>query len=907
MPDAVDGVITITTAEQLAALAKNVNDGNSYSGQTIKLGSDLDLSGHNWTPIGWYDDTNRVDYYFKGTFDGDGHTISNLTIGGSNSYVGLFGQVGEGGTVKDLTLTDVNVSGNSYVGGLVGKNKDTITNCTVTGSIFSGDDYVGGLVGQNDGGTVTDNAVKNVSVTGTGSGAFVGGLVGTNSGGTVKNNKFYSNQTKEVGTNANNGKVENNTQVYKLTLQGVEVTGDKVAKDSNGNYYAAGTVTLKASAANAIIRSTNSSYTNNDDGTVSVTPTADTSISSSDIAFYYAISGLNNITASGGTYKTVNGTTYYKSGSSVTLTAGTGAIIGAATASGGSVTVNNSGTATLTTTSAVSTVTPTLYYSVSGLNNVTASGGTYKTVNGTTYYKSGSSVTLTAGTGAIIGAATASGGSVTVNSNGTATLKTTSTAATVTPTLYYAVSGLNNVTASGGTSKTVNGTNYYKSGSSVTLTAGTGAIIGAATASGGSVTINSNGTATLTTTSSAATVTPTLYYKLTLPNGFTASGTGYGGNYSDYYTGNVTIAERTGYSLSQTSIENISSATEITATVDTTNHYAFSNGDGYTYATDSNVASNNYPDLVQVYALTLSDGVTVTGDTVATDSNGNYYAAGNVTLTAANGYTLQNVTVDGTTYDGNTLTVNADTKILADCIKSINGGKGVEVGGTTGNLSTFNGVYSISASQENSTLTGNNNNNNVVIAGGGENILTGGGGNDTYKFESGGGIFTDFGIGSTKDSAGKLLSPAPGSDVLKVDGKVTGVYFDRAASNKNSANFTAVVAYDNTGDSTADQVVMLKDINKKPTKYSSDPSKAVYQTNDAAAATLKIWDTSGSKQTVLFASKLKALFRDDSDLTDDLKTQLTTLSTNLGIGDLNLPAVDALNQTAQATFNGSND
>ncbi|MBE8951551.1 MAG: hypothetical protein SR1Q7_00195, partial [Quinella sp. 1Q7] len=529
-----------------------------------------------------------------------------------------------------------------------------------------------------------------------------------------------------------------------------------------------------------------------------------------------------------------------------------------------------------------------------------------KTVNGTNYYAANSSVTLSSNVnGAIIGAATASGGSVTVNDNGTATLTTTSSAATVTPTLYYSVTVPSGVSVSGNTSKTVDGTTYYAG--TVTLSATDDNAVIRST----SYTNNDNGTVSFTPAAATDFSNDlTFYYAVNVPNCVdSVSGTSIDISGTNYYQSGstLTFTPKTGYVVNNVTV---SSDTSITATV-ADGHYAFSNGDGYTYATNSNVAENNYPDLTRVYAINLPDAVAVSGDKVATDDDGNTYAVDSVTLSAAEGYTLQNVKVDGKELTDNfTFTVNAETTVLADCINfnntNISKATGAQIGGTTGNLSTFNGVYSISASQDDSTLTSNGKNNTFVLTGGGENILTGGQGNDTYKFESGGGIVTDYGIGSTKDSTGKTLSAPLGSDIIKLGGKVSGVYFDRDASTKKSPTFTAVITYDSDdvqGDDT--QIIVLQNINKKPTKYGSNP---VYQTNDAAAATLKIWDTSGTKQAVLSASKLKKLFHDDSDLSELSSTVQTQLVKLNGIGDLNLPAVDRLSPSnTQATYSGSND
>ena len=487
-------------------------------------------------------------------------------------------------------------------------------------------------------------------------------------------------------------------------------------------------------------------------------------------------------------------------------------------------------------------------------------------------------------------------------------------------TRYYSLTVLEGVTftVTGGDTIT-DGTNTYYAGGTVTLTlTSTEAQLkdGYAFSTGNPFTITENTTVTCIpdpanhyvldddtktlATADNTTNYPDLkqVYELTLPSGVTASGdTVITIDGKTYAAGSVTFTGvKTGYVIDGV---NVTQDTTVTATFDTANHYVLADNTS-TLATAENVGS--YPDLVQVYELTLPSGVTASGDTVAT-ANGKTYAAGSVTFTAAAGYTVTSITVNGETLDGKTFTVNASTEISAESSKSINGGKGVEVGGTTGDLSGNDAVYSITASQQNSTLVGNGKNNTVILTGGGENILTGGSGNDTFKFGAGGGIVTDFGIGATKSGDGNTLPTASGSDIVKVSGKVSGVYFDRDASSKKTPTFTAVVTY-GSGDDNDTQIIVLQNINKKPTKTGSKPT---YQTNDVAAATLKIWDTSSGKQAVISAAKLKKLFHDDSELSADLLQQVASLGKLDGIGDLNLPAVDALNQTAQATFNGDDN
>ena len=140
------------------------------------LGKDLDLSGiSNFDPIG--DDTTA----FSGAFDGQGYTISNLTIDrSSESYVGLFGLV-NAATIDNLNLENVDVSAVKFVGGFVGQafNGSVIDNCSiVSGTIYSTDAYVGVFVGENYGSTIK-NSYANISVFSLS--YAVGGFAGCNS------------------------------------------------------------------------------------------------------------------------------------------------------------------------------------------------------------------------------------------------------------------------------------------------------------------------------------------------------------------------------------------------------------------------------------------------------------------------------------------------------------------------------------------------------------------------------------------------------------------------------------------------------------------------------------------------------------------------------------------------------
>ena len=128
-----------------------------------------------WAPIG-DNSTNSDATRFTATFDGRGHTISNLYIDRpSTSYVGLFGALGTGGNVRNLGIEGGSVTGDAYVGGLVGNNLGTIRACYATVNVTASQNDVGGLVGDNFGTISACYATGNASGSG-----FVGGLVGYN-------------------------------------------------------------------------------------------------------------------------------------------------------------------------------------------------------------------------------------------------------------------------------------------------------------------------------------------------------------------------------------------------------------------------------------------------------------------------------------------------------------------------------------------------------------------------------------------------------------------------------------------------------------------------------------------------------------------------------------------------------
>jgi hypothetical protein len=155
-----------------------MNDLDSTTDGYTELASPTANEGKGWQPIGVWPDP------FTGSFDGQGFEIRDLFIDREgDTNVGLFSFVNTGATIVGVAVIDVDVTGDTYVGGLVGHNRGNLNNSHSTGNV-AGDTYVGGLIGENGG--IVSNTYSTVSV----SGSFeVGGLIGQNHG-TV--NKSYS-------------------------------------------------------------------------------------------------------------------------------------------------------------------------------------------------------------------------------------------------------------------------------------------------------------------------------------------------------------------------------------------------------------------------------------------------------------------------------------------------------------------------------------------------------------------------------------------------------------------------------------------------------------------------------------------------------------------------------------------
>lgn len=184
---------TLSTAAELAGLAQLVNEGqDSFAGKTITLSASIDLSGHDWTPIGssavYYIGDAKKYARFEGRFDGGGFTLSGVQCGGIDAeYVGLFGRL-NGGRIENLVIASSTFTGRQMVGSIVGENSGTVKNCSTAASVtvsnsasaFGSSEGIGGLVGGNYG--AMENCTNKATLSATADCVVIGGVAGGNYG-----------------------------------------------------------------------------------------------------------------------------------------------------------------------------------------------------------------------------------------------------------------------------------------------------------------------------------------------------------------------------------------------------------------------------------------------------------------------------------------------------------------------------------------------------------------------------------------------------------------------------------------------------------------------------------------------------------------------------------------------------
>ena len=186
----------IHSTSDLIAFSNEVNSGTSYNGTTVFLDADIDFFNlsERFEPIG-----NSESNYFQGTFDGQGHMISNLAMNSSSQHVGLFGY-SKGATIRNVMLDSSCSfmgsycgSGRSYVGIISYCEGCIIENVLNMGSVsFTGSTSrlaIGGIVGQLEATGTVRSCANYGSVTHSGEAnnyANIGGIIGWAGGSSTK-------------------------------------------------------------------------------------------------------------------------------------------------------------------------------------------------------------------------------------------------------------------------------------------------------------------------------------------------------------------------------------------------------------------------------------------------------------------------------------------------------------------------------------------------------------------------------------------------------------------------------------------------------------------------------------------------------------------------------------------------
>lgn len=211
----------ISSAGELANLAKMVSGGETYESTYFELTADIDLGGKEWTPIG------TKDSQFAGKFSGNGKTIRNLTVGGGDNS-GLFAY--SSGEIKDVYLEKIDITTTMNAGGVCAFNSGTIEGCGVlSGTIICSNPnggQLGGICMENSG--TISRCFSNASV----KGATSAGIVYINRGiGVVQD--CYNTGTLEGSSSASGINTNNYGKIKTCLNLGAVIAEDKISEEGS--------------------------------------------------------------------------------------------------------------------------------------------------------------------------------------------------------------------------------------------------------------------------------------------------------------------------------------------------------------------------------------------------------------------------------------------------------------------------------------------------------------------------------------------------------------------------------------------------------------------------------------------------------------------------------------------------
>lgn len=211
----------ISSAGELANLAKMVSGGETYESTYFELTADIDLGGKEWTPIG------TKDSQFAGKLFGNGNTISNLTVGGGDNR-GLFAY--SSGEIKDVYLEKIDITTTMNAGGVCAFNSGTIEGCGVlSGTIICSNPnggQLGGICMENSG--TISRCFSNASV----KGATSAGIVYINRGNGVVQD-CYNTGTLEGSSSASGINTNNYGKIKTCLNLGAVIAEDKISEEGS--------------------------------------------------------------------------------------------------------------------------------------------------------------------------------------------------------------------------------------------------------------------------------------------------------------------------------------------------------------------------------------------------------------------------------------------------------------------------------------------------------------------------------------------------------------------------------------------------------------------------------------------------------------------------------------------------
>jgi hypothetical protein len=183
----------ISTANELAGLAKLVDEGNTFKYRYFVLANDIDLGGREWFPIGSFNEYNGNHFRaFSATFDGRGHKIYGLNVK-SGRYGNLFGYIEDAAAVKNLVVEGRAAGSGTASDGaaiLTAWLDGRVENCVISGDITRGptigDRFFGGIVASLTSSGKLINIITFGSVDSPSSTSYAGGLVGYTRGGPAR-------------------------------------------------------------------------------------------------------------------------------------------------------------------------------------------------------------------------------------------------------------------------------------------------------------------------------------------------------------------------------------------------------------------------------------------------------------------------------------------------------------------------------------------------------------------------------------------------------------------------------------------------------------------------------------------------------------------------------------------------